>query len=298
MNAVFLENEKLKVKVNCLGAELRSIYGKEKGLEYLWNADPKFWNRSSPLLFPFIGRLNGKKYRHNGIKYDMEPHGFVKDMEFELISQKENEVWFSVKDTEETFAKYPFHFCLEAGYLLEDNVLKVMWRVKNLNDCEMHFSIGAHPAFSCPLYAGDKQTDYYIALKDKEGKQMESFVNTLLAPGGLTSAKTEVRTYEEGLIPITEDLFDIDTLVIEKNQVKEAALVDSKKEEYLKVEFDTPLLCIWSPPRKGAPFVCLEPWYGRCDCEGYEGELKDREYENTIAAGKVFEAEYKITICD
>lgn len=296
MSTFVLENEKLKVKILSCGAELRSIYEKEKNLEYLWNADAKYWGRSSPLLFPFIGRLNQKKYRHNGVEYDMEPHGFVKDMEFKVISQSENEVWCSLRDTEETFMKYPFHFVLEAGYRLEENTLKVMWKVKNTNDYDMHFSIGAHPAFSCPLYEGDKQTDYFIALKDKEGNRLKSFVNTLLAPGGLTSDEKEVRTYPEGLIPITEDLFDIDTLVIEKNQVRQAALVDSNKKEYLNVKCDTPLLCIWSPTRKNAPFVCLEPWYGRCDCFEYEGELKDREYGNTIGAGEVFEASYTIEI--
>lgn len=296
MEAVFLENNILKVQINCHGAELRSIFEKETGLEYMWNADAKFWDRSSPLLFPFIGRLNHKKYRHNGVEYDMEPHGFVQDMKFEVLSQEADEVWFGLEDTEETLKKYPFHFALEAGYRLEGKNVHVMWKVRNTNDCDMHFSIGAHPAFSCPLYDGDKQTDYFIALKDKDGNVMESFVNTLLAPGGLTSSKTEVRSYADGLIPISEDLFDIDTLVIEKNQVKQAALVDSKKNEYLNVEFDSPLLCIWSPPGKGAPFVCLEPWYGRCDCEGYAGELKEREYENTIGAGEVFEASYKIVI--
>lgn len=296
MSAVVLENEKLKVKVLKCGAELRSIYGKEKKLEYMWNADEKFWARSSPLLFPFIGRLNQKKYRHSGVEYDMEPHGFVKDMMFEVLSQSENEVWFALKDTEETFSKYPFHFVVNVGYRLEENTLKVMWRVENTNNYDMHFSIGGHPAFSCPLYDGDKQTDYFIALKDKDGNRLESFVNTLLAPGGLTSDETEVRTYPEGLIPISEDLFDVDTLVIEKNQVRQAALVDRDKNEYLNIKYDTPLLCIWSPARKNAPFVCLEPWYGRCDCFGYEGELKDREYGNTIGAGEVFEGEYMIEV--
>lgn len=296
MNTVILENEKLKVKVNCLGAELRSIYGKEKGLEYLWNADPKFWNRSSPLLFPFIGNLKNKTYRHNGVEYAMGQHGFVRDMEFELISQKEDEVWFSVKDTEETYAKYPFHFYLEAGYRLEGNELAVMWKVKNTNEGDLHFSIGAHPAFFCPVHEGEKQTDCYLGLKDKDGNVLESFINKLLGQGGLTSTRTEVRDTPEGLIPITEDLFDIDTLVIENDQVKRVALLNSKKEEYLAVEFDTPIVCIWSPPRKNAPFVCIEPWYGRCDCEEFDGELKDREYGNTIGAGEVFEAEYTIIV--
>ena len=125
---------------------------------------------------------------------------------------------------------------------------------------------------------------------------MEQFVNKLLASAGLTSTRTEIREYKDGLIPITEDLFDIDTLVIENDQVKRVALLDSNKEEYIAVEFDAPIVGIWSPPGKCAPFVCLEPWYGRCDCEEFNGELKDREYGNTIAAGEVFKAEYKIII--
>ena len=296
MREVFLENEKLRVKVIDKGAELRSIYGKEKGKEYLWNADPKFWNRSSPVLFPFIGNLKNKKYRHEGIEYAMGQHGFVRDMEFELISQKADEVWFSVKDTEDTTKMYPFHFCLEIGYRLVGSELVVMWKVKNLNDFDMHFSIGAHPAFFCPLHEGDKQTDYYLSFKDKDGNVMESFVNKLLGQGGLTSLRTEIRETPEGFLPITEDLFDIDTLILENDQAKRVALADGNKEEYVAVEFDAPIISIWSPTRKNAPFVCLEPWYGRCDYEEFDGELKDREYGNTIAAGEVFAAEYKIII--
>lgn len=296
MNTVSLENEKLKVKVNLHGAELRSIFGKEKEIEYLWNADAKFWNRSSPVLFPFVGSLKDKRYIHEGKEYVMGQHGFARDMKFEVISQNENEVWFSVKDTEETFAKYPFHFVLEVGYRLEAKNLKVMWKVKNTNEGDMHFSIGAHPAFFCPVHEGDKQTDYYIGLKDKDGNIVERFANKLLANAGLTSARTEIREYKDGLIPISEDLFDVDTLIIENDQVKRVALLDSKKEEYVAVTFDAPLVGIWSPPGKNAPFVCLEPWYGRCDFEGFDGELKDREYGNTIGAGEVFEAEYIIEI--
>jgi len=296
MNAVFLENEKLKVKVNCLGAELRSIYGKENELEYLWNADAKFWNRSSPVLFPFVGSLKEKKYTHEGIEYAMGQHGFVRDMDFEVISQTESEVWFSVKDTEDTTKMYPFHFCLEIGYRLVGSELVVMWKVKNLNDFDMHFSIGAHPAFFCPLHEGDKQTDYYLSFKDKDGNVMESFVNKLLGQGGLTSLRTEIRETPEGFLPITEDLFDIDTLILENDQAKRVALADGNKEEYVAVEFDAPIISIWSPTRKNAPFVCLEPWYGRCDYEEFDGELKDREYGNTSAAGEVFAAEYKIII--
>ncbi len=296
MREFYLENEKLKVQILGKGAEVRSIYGKEKELEYIWNADPKYWNRSSPVLFPFIGNLKNKTYRHEGIEYAMGQHGFVRDMEFEVISHKDDEIWFAVKETEETLVNYPFCFVLEIGYRLEGSNLKVLWKVKNTNERDMHFSIGAHPAFSCPLYNDDKQIDYYLKFFDKDGNVMESFVNKLLGQGGLTSLRTEIRNTPEGLLPITEDLFDIDTLILENNQAKRVALVDGNKQEYVAVTFDAPIISIWSPTRKNAPFVCLEPWYGRCDFEGFTGELKDREYGNTIGAGEVFEAEYTIEI--
>ena len=99
---------------------------------------------------------------------------------------------------------------------------------------------------------------------------------------------------KEGILPITEDLFDGDALVIENHQVQRVALLDKNKKEYLAVEFDAPLVGVWSPPKKQAPFVCIEPWYGRCDSENFDGELKDREWENELEAGEEFYAEYKV----
>ena len=42
MQAV-LENDELKVTINHFGAELSSIIQKETGVEYMWNADERFW---------------------------------------------------------------------------------------------------------------------------------------------------------------------------------------------------------------------------------------------------------------
>ena len=61
MQAV-LENDILKVTINHFGAELSSIVKKDTGVEYMWNADEKFWKRSAPVLFPFAGSLKNKEY--------------------------------------------------------------------------------------------------------------------------------------------------------------------------------------------------------------------------------------------
>ena len=134
MQKVKLENEKLEITVNIHGAELSSIREKKNDTQYLWNADPKYWNRSSPVLFPFVGGVKDKVYRHEGVEYPMNQHGFARDMDFDLLSQTENEVWFALDATEETKKVYPFDFHLEIGYHLEENAVKVMWKVKNTDD--------------------------------------------------------------------------------------------------------------------------------------------------------------------
>ena len=44
-----LENDQIEVIVNYHGAELRSLKKKATDQEYLWNADAKYWGRTSPV---------------------------------------------------------------------------------------------------------------------------------------------------------------------------------------------------------------------------------------------------------
>ena len=91
-------------------------------------------------------------------------------------------------------------------------------------------------------------------------------------------------------------LFDEDALIIEGGQAHTVSLAGADRKPYLTVRFDAPLFGLWSPAKKHAPFVCIEPWYGRCDKENFEGMLADREYGNELRPGKVFQADYTI-IC-
>ena len=225
----------------------------------------------------------------------MNQHGFARDMDFTLLRQKEDEVWFALDSTEESYRLYPFRFRLEIGYKLEETAVTVMWKVKNVDEKEMYFSIGAHPAFFCPIKEGERQSDYYLAFRRADGSKPEKFCNTVFGQNGLVTPEKKEYALQDGILPIAENLFDGDALVIENRQVQRVALLDGEKREYLAVEFDAPLVGIWSPPKKLAPFVCIEPWYGRCDSESFEGELKDREWGNTIKQGEEFAAEYIIS---
>jgi galactose mutarotase-like enzyme len=195
-----------------------------------------------------------------------------------------------LKSNAETLAKYPYEFVLKLGYRIAGKSVEVLWKVENPGDEELPFSIGGHPAFNCPIKEGTRQTDCYIHL-DVAGP----IVSTQLQ-GGLASEEKDVYELSDGYLPITEHLFDKDALIIEDQHVKTVSLCDENKNAYLTVEMEAPLFGIWSPTGKNAPFVCIEPWYGRCDPAGYEGELSDRKWGNLLAPGAVWQSGYKISV--
>ncbi len=134
-----LSNSELTIKVSPHGAELCSIL--HDGKEYLWQADPAFWKRHSPVLFPIVGSVWENEYRHEGVSYALTQHGFARDMDFELMLELEDEVRYRLVDSEETRKKYPFPFCLEIGYRIEGKKIEVLWKVINTGTREMHFQI-------------------------------------------------------------------------------------------------------------------------------------------------------------
>lgn len=287
----FLENDSLKVTINHFGAELSSIIKKDTGVEYLWNADEKFWKRSAPVLFPFVGSLKNQEFLYEGKAYSMGQHGFARDMEFSLVSNNGTECWFSLSSDESTYEKYPFAFTLEIGYLLSGNTLKVIWKVVNEDEKKMYFSIGGHPAFMCPLDGEGKQTDYFIMFDTDR-----DLTYSKLSENGLVYKKDNVLVTNDGSLQVTEHLFDEDALVVEGGQAKEISLCKPDGKAYLTVAFEAPLFGLWSPAKKSAPFICIEPWYGRCDEESFAGTLEEREYGQQLEVGESFEECYTITI--
>ncbi len=286
-----LKNDVIAIAVDSHGAELKSLKKLDSGVEYMWCGDAKYWGRTSPVLFPFVGSLKDKCFRTKGKEYPMTQHGFARDMEFDLVSQTEDEIWFVLESNEETYAKYPYAFVLKLGYSLNDNQVKVMWRVENPASEMMPFSIGGHPAFNCPIDEGCKQTDYFL---DFAG--VDEIVSTRIGEGGLVNGCMDVYSLNDGKLAITENLFDHDALIIEENQTQEVTLCKKDGTPYLKVIMEAPLFGVWSPPGKQAPFVCIEPWYGRCDDEYFDGTLEEREWGNEVAPGQVWEAAYVIEV--
>ena len=293
MKMYTLENEILKVSISDHGAEIRSIIRKDDGKELMWQADPAFWGRTSPVLFPLVGNYYQKKSIYNGKTYEMGQHGFARDMDFALVLKDEENLAFELKSDASTMEKYPFDFLLRISYRLVENTVNVRWQVKNVNDTRMYFSIGGHPAFNCDL-------NTYSLRFEKVGECLNEIKAAVISSDGSGCLSEQVDLYKlnEGLLPMSDSLFDKDALIIQDNQADAVTLIDEYDNDVLTLIWQAPLFGVWSPVKKQAPFVCIEPWYGRCDRVGFNGQLSEREYSNELDAGEEFDESYCIVVND
>ncbi len=296
---ITIENEFLLAEISGHGAELCRFYDKSGQRELLWYADPAFWSRHAPILFPFVGKVNGGVYRYKGQSYPMGQHGFARDLDFELVSRNGEEVTFVLKDSEETRKKYPFTFELTVTHRLEGKTLQVLWEVKNPSETEpLYFSIGGHPAFLCPPPGQDgvKKEDCLIRLTGAEGVEKKTYV--LIDPETEAVAADNVLELEEpgGFLKAEESLFAGDALIFDDGQIREASLCLPDGTPYVTLRCPGfPSFGLWSKPNAGAPYICLEPWIGRCDNRGFSGELSEKFGEQKLEPAGVFKKCYEIS---
>ncbi len=283
-NQYTLENEQIRICVNAHGAELVSLVDKETGREYMWSGDEKYWNRVSPVLFPLVGNYRDHKMTCEGRVFESGQHGFARDMDFMLASQMGSELWFVLSTSPETLEKYPYMFSLMVGYRITGRKVRVMWNVMNNDTRYIHFSIGGHPAFLSPVEDAVIEFD------------VEGSVTSGVLEGGLLSDRNKTFELDGGKMKLSYDMFDEDALIFEDQNIHRAALYDPDGSKVLELLFDSPLVGVWTPVGKRAPFVCIEPWYGRTDRLDFEGNLKDREWGNTLKSHEVFSAHYDIII--
>lgn len=289
-----LENQDLLLEIHAHGGELARIYDKNHNREVLWEGLPQIWGRHAPVLFPFIGKLFGGKYRFKGKEYAMAAHGFARDMDFALLSRAKDEVWYGLSASQETLSKYPFRFRLETGHRLEGSRIHVMWKVVNEGEEPMYFMLGGHPAFKTPdgytvhdftldFHRKDEESSLHYQAPNEDGYQEDRLSGQLALKSGKAA--------------IVPGFFDRAlTYIFDQGQVEQVSLLLPGGEPYVTVHCPgIPFFGVWTM-EKTHPFVCLEPWFGRCDKDGYQGELADREGQVCLASGREFTAGYIIEI--
>lgn len=284
-----LKNDLLTVEIDSLGAELQSIVDNRTGYQYLYQGDTPFWGRRSPVLFPIVGSVWDGKFRMDGKEYPMKQHGFARDSDFEVIEgTPDDEAWFALESNDSTIAAYPRRFRLEIGYQMVGERLTVMWRVINRDDKAMDFHIGAHPAFLYPDFKASDTVHAYLMFGARGLKSQ------LLADKGcIGEEEMDVVLDEDSMLPVKAGTFDINTIILAGNQVCRVSMLDKERRPYLTLLFNSPVVGIWSPSAD-APFICIEPWWGRADRVGFNGDFSEREFNNRLESGKTFEASYMI----
>lgn len=287
-----LENDFLRVGIADAGAELVSIYDKKQEREVIWQADPAYWKRHAPVLFPNVGRHYQDHYLIEGKEYPSKQHGFARDTEFTCIESTPLSVTHEMHSSEATKASYPFDFTLQITHILSGQEVKICWKVLNRSSSSMYFTIGGHPAFSVPILPDTAYEDYFLTFEGKD-----SLVYSLLDPasGTVIEGATKELPLSGGICPLNSHLFDHDALVFDNSQISHAGILLPDGSPYLELRCQGfPNFGIWSVP--GAPFVCLEPWMGRCDNCGFTGSLEEKPGINILKPEETFEASYLIKI--
>ena len=286
---VRITNGQLSAAINPYGAELSHLED-AAGRELMTDADPAFWTGRAPILFPVIGATNGGVIRLDGRDHPMAKHGFARHSLFDIVSTGEGEARFALADSEETRAAYPFAFRLEIGFRLDALTLLVEVDITNRGDQPMPAQFGFHPAFAWPLPFGEDRAAHRVTFDRAEPGRLRE-----IAPDGLIAAETRDSPLAGGRELLLRDaLFDNDALVWDPVESR-AVDYGAAQGPVLRVAFpDTPRLGIWTKP--GARFVCIEPWHGIADPQGFAGDFHDKPGVFVVAPGATRRIAMSVTL--
>ncbi|WP_010184215.1 aldose 1-epimerase family protein [Sphingomonas sp. PAMC 26605] len=280
----------LTAAINPYGAELTHLRDAE-GRELMTNADPAFWTGHAPILFPIVGGLNGDTLRLDGAHYTMGKHGFARRSSFAVVEHSAARAVFLLEDSAETLAVYPRKFALRLTYSIEGATLAINAEIENReSDRTLPASFGFHPAFAWPLPYGKPRAEHRIVFAVDEPEPLRE-----LTPGGLIVAQERPSPLEDGrTLRLRDALFEQDALIWDAVR-SQSVRYGAETGPQLRVDFaDTPMLGIWTKP--GAAYVCIEPWHGIADPEGFTGVFTAKPGVFEVAPGESKTCAIQVTL--
>lgn len=288
MSTHIIENEALRVSVADAGAELVSVYDKARKLERIWTGDASVWNRHAPILFPFVGKVMNGKYRVGDREYPMPTqHGFARDLDFACLEAGDGTVTHRLKTTDWTRERYPYEFRLTVSHRLEERQLHVGWTVENRGGGRMYFSIGGHPGFMLP--PGVAKEDCSILFPGANALRCVS-----ASPAGYAVTEEKLIPLADGRAKYRSDIPD--TWIFEDGQVQRVGIAGPDGKPWVMLDCaGFPMLAVWANPK--GPFICLEPWFGRTDDEGFAGTIDQKKGIQCLEAGEAREIAYSMEFC-
>ena len=269
---ITLTNGLLTAKIDTHGAHLRSLT--KNGKELLWQGDAENWEGTAPVLFPICSNLKNGVYKYNGKQYSMPSHGFASRIDFEAELLSQNSARFTACHSPQTLEMYPFEFKLEVTFTLEQSSLVTTYSVTNPSNADMYFSIGAHEGYNCP----EGIENYEVRFN-----KTESF-DACVLEGNILGYNKDKILPDGKCISLKPDYFTVDAIILEHINSDEVSLVNKTTGDTITVTVgDFPNLLIWTVP--GAPFVCLEPWYGFPDYVDTDGDFTKKHSIIKLASG-------------
>ncbi len=284
-----LENEHIRIAISEKGAELQSFFDKTSGLEIMWEGDPKVWGKKSPVLFPIVGTLKDNTFFYNNQSYPLTRHGFARDMQFSAQKPNSNTIQLTLFSNADTLKIYPFEFEFSLNYTIEENTCYVTYEIKNQGSDPMFFSVGGHPAFKVPLFAGEAYDDYQLLFDTEEDAQ-----RWVISPEGLIENQSVPFLKESSLLPLSKDLFLQDAIVLKNLKSNSVKLISRHNQKGLEFNFvGFPYLGLWAAP--GGNFICIEPWCGIADSVNFNQQLSEKEGIVKLAPLESFSRTWSVT---
>ncbi|HEY5367504.1 MAG TPA: aldose 1-epimerase family protein [Hanamia sp.] len=282
-----LSNKDLSIRINEKGAELQSI--NYYGLEYLWQADAKYWAKHSPVLFPIVGELKDGKYFYEDREYVLSRHGFARYKVFDVEKISDTSAIFTLHSDDETLSVYPFKFIFQLRYEINDDELSCTYIVKNTGDVTMYFSVGGHPAFRVPLNDKLEYNNYSLKFDD------DTKLNRYILHDGLTGDSVQALPLDNHELHLDPSLFYADAIVLKDLKSPQVKLHSAKDPHGLTFHMEGfPYFGIWAA--NDAPFVCLEPWCGIADSIHSDGQLIHKEGINQLAAEESWKRTWRVKL--
>jgi galactose mutarotase-like enzyme len=287
---VSLNSEDLGAEINPLGAQLSTLRDRA-GHDLLWDGDPSVWAGRAPLLFPIVGVLAGGRYRLGSNIYQLPRHGFARGKLFETLSSTSATAVFRLKADEDTLKVYPFRFELEVRFELKGPTISVTSFVRNTGGEEMPASFGYHPALRWPLPFARARPSHFIEFEDDEPAPIRR-----LDSDGLLTPKRHPTPVSRRRLALADALFQDDVIIFDDIRSHSAAY-GAEDGPRIRVDFpDAPYLGIWTKP--GANFICIEPWHGVADPEGFGGDFRAKPGTFTVAPGAERQIRMAVTLLE
>jgi galactose mutarotase-like enzyme len=290
----FIKNDFMRVGIDKLGAEIVSIatLGEEIEKEYIWQGDAKYWLGHAPIMFPICGRLYEGKYTYLGKTYEMPNHGIARSSLFRVTAAKDDELTLTLEANDATREKYPFEFRFDVTFKLVEKTLEVIYSVKNVDDKELIFTLGGHPAFNVPLNPETTFEDYYVEFENACDAMRVDFSPTCFC----TKNDKLFMGGNVKRIDLKHELFDDDAIFL-YNTDKKITLKSDATSDSVTMTFDNmKYIGLWHAPKTDAPYICIEPWCGIPANEGVIDDLETKEEMIHLPAGFSFSNSYKVEI--